>query len=310
MGSNRLRVLVFGAGAIGCLYAAILSSLGCQVSIVGRRKVVEAAKSRGLTVKGEIDLKSEIWDAAENPLSLRVRRGFDIILLTVKAYDVAEASRQIREAIKPDGAMVICLQNGLGVEEEASENLGEGFHVIRGVSFCGAYMEEDAVVRCTGIGETVVGYVRVEALNQLVELLAGGGFPARLEKSVESMVWEKTLVNAGINPFGALTGLRNGELLEVEGLPEAIARTIREGIHVASRLGVRLLRDPVSETFETIRATAQNYNSMLQDIWRGKRTEIDYINGAIVRLGSKVRVRTPLNSLLTSLVKGLERRFR
>jgi 2-dehydropantoate 2-reductase len=308
--SNRLKVLVFGAGAIGCLYAAILSRLGCQVSIIGRKRIVSQAKCEGIRVKGEVSFKAEVWDAAENPSDLKKQKNFDIIFLTVKAYDVAEASRQIAKTIKPNNTCVICLQNGLEVEREASENLKEGFQVFRGVSFCGAYMEAETV-NCTGIGETVIGCrSHVESLVRAVGMLSEAGFPARFENSVEEVVWEKTLVNAGINPLGALTGLKNGELLEVEGLKEVIAETVREGLNVAHRIGVRLRKDPVAETFKTIRDTAENYNSMLQDIRRRKKTEIDYINGAIVKLGERTRVPTPLNKLLTLLVKGLEEGLR
>ncbi|KYH38741.1 MAG: 2-dehydropantoate 2-reductase [Candidatus Hecatellales archaeon B24] len=303
---EKFRLLVVGAGALGCLYAAILSSVGHRVSLLGRLQTVEAVRSRGLKVHGKLNLEVEVEEAAEAVDKLRSPDGFDLVLLAVKAYQVAEAAVQVAPVAAVSGSPVLCLQNGLGVEEEAAEALGFLTPVVRGVSFCGAYVEQPAVVRCTGVGETLIADTPLKALSKFASCLREAGLSAGMKKNMETVVWEKTLVNAGINPFGALTGLRNGELLEAEGIPEAMAETVREGVKVAERKGVRLARDPVKLTFETARATAQNYNSMLQDVKRGKRTEIDYINGALSRLGSLLGVPTPLNKLLTKLVKDLE----
>jgi len=303
---EKFRLLVVGAGALGCLYTAILSSVGHRVSLVGRPLTVEAVRSRGLRVHGKLNLKVEVEEAVEAIGRLRSPYGFDLVLLAVKAYQAAEAAVQVAPVAAASGSPILCLQNGLGVEGEVAEALGFLTPVVRGVSFCGAYVERPGVVCCTGVGETLIADVPLKGLSGFASCLREAGLPAGMKKNMESIVWEKTLVNAGINPFGALTGLRNGELLEAEGIPEAMAETVREGVKVAERKGVRLLRDPVKLTFETAQATAQNYNSMLQDVKNRKRTEIDYINGALSRLGSLLGVPTPLNRLLTRLVKDLE----
>ena len=114
------------------------------------------------------------------------------------------------------------------------------------------------------------------------------------------------MINAGINPFGALTGLKNGELITITALKELMTETVNEGKEVAAKLKVNLKGDPSSLMIHTAEITAQNKNSMLQDIERKKRTEIDFINGAISNLGKRKGVKTPLNTLLTHLIKGLE----
>lgn len=298
-------MLVVGAGALGGLYAALLAHAGCSVSILGRPWMVEAVRRQGgLRVCGKLNLKVGIEGAYESPSRLEGEK-FDLILLTVKAYQAASAALQAAPLAFPRETPILCLQNGIGVEEEVARVLPPAIPVVRGVSFCGAYVEEPGLVKCTGMGRTVLAD-GLEAVGRLADRLREIGLEAKLEKNIEAVVWVKTLVNAGINPFGALTGLRNGELLEVEGIPEAMAETVREGVRVAEGEGVNLPEDPVRLTFQTARATAQNYNSMLQDVKRGRRTEIDYINGALARIGSLLGVPTPLNSLLTKLVKNLE----
>jgi 2-dehydropantoate 2-reductase len=303
---GKFRLLVVGAGALGCLYAAILASVGHGVSLLGRPWMIEAIKGRGLKVDGKLSLEAEVEEAVEAVDKLRNLEEFDLILLAVKAYQAAEAAVQVVPVAVASNAPILCLQNGLGVEEDVAKALGPLISVVRGVSFCGAYVERPAVIRCTGIGETLIADRPMESLARFADCLREAGFPAGLRNSIETIVWEKTLVNAGINPFGALTGFRNGELLEVEGLPEVMAETVGEGVKVAEKKGVYLARDPVKLTFETARATAKNYNSMLQDIKHGKRTEIDYINGALARFGSCLGIPTPLNMLLTRLIKDLE----
>jgi 2-dehydropantoate 2-reductase len=132
------------------------------------------------------------------------------------------------------------------------------------------------------------------------------GLPTGVTNNIEGTVWTKILINAGINPFGALTGMKNGELMMFPELKELMVETVIEGTKVARKINVKLEGDPVSLMLKTAEMTAQNRNSMLQDVEKGKRTEIDFINGAISNLGKRMGVKTPLNNMLTSLVKGLE----
>ena len=120
--------------------------------------------------------------------------------------------------------------------------------------------------------------------------------------------WEKAFINIGINAFGALTRLKNGQLLEINGLKELMAEAISESLLVAKQKGIQLSdKDYISLTYEIAQKTAENKNSMLQDILKGKNTEIDFLNGIIVEQAKELGISVPINELLTQLIKGLER---
>ncbi|MEM4699885.1 MAG: 2-dehydropantoate 2-reductase [Candidatus Nezhaarchaeales archaeon] len=295
-----MRALVMGAGSIGSLFAAFLARQGWRVAIVARRPHVEAVRAGGLRVEGPLGSFTVKVEAYEDAGCLR--EAPDVVLITVKAYDTRQACLQVRRLIEL-GAVPVCLQNGLGVEEEASQALGT--RAFRAVTSNGAMLSEPGLVRHTGLGETLIGAGH-PALEELASALSASGLPTRTVEDVRGVVWLKTLINAGINPLGALTGLRNGELLEVGWLRELMRRVVEEGRGVALKRGVALSEDPVEATFRVARATANNKNSMLQDLERGRRTEVDYINGAIAREAEGLGMEAPLNRALTMLIKAME----
>ncbi|RLI32374.1 2-dehydropantoate 2-reductase [Candidatus Bathyarchaeota archaeon] len=303
-----MKILVMGAGSIGSLFAGLLACNNeNDVTIVAREFQVKAVKSYGLKIKGLIE-KTVKNIKAETSVQPLIKEAWDLILLTVKAYSVSEASKQISPLIK-EKTMVLCLQNGIGVEDEVLKVIRKE-NIIRGVTFCGAFLEKPGIVVSTGFGKTILGGLSQKNYDNILDIaenFKNSGFYVEISDNIQSIVWTKTLVNAGINPYGTLTGMRNGELLEYEDLKLLIAETVLEGVRVADKLKIPLPEDPVDLTFKTAKATAENFNSMLQDIKRGRRTEIDYINGAISRLGSSTGVSTPLNMLLTFLVKRLEK---
>jgi 2-dehydropantoate 2-reductase len=298
-----LRIAVVGAGAIGSLFGGFLAKAGNEVTLIGRRSHMEAIRLRGLTIDDSqhqtitnLQAISDIAEAEEG--------GFELVLLTVKAYDTAGAASAAR-ALMGERTVLVSLQNGLGVEEFALEFIRRA-SLMRGVTSCGAILDKPGVIIPTGMGETVVGEldgVITTRVQRVAEALEGSGFPTRVTSNISGAVWMKTLVNAGINPFAALTGMRNGELLRVEGLKGLMVETVEEGRRVAERLKVVLEGDPVAKMVMTAEATFNNINSMLIDVERGQPTEIDFINGAIWHLGEGVGISTPLNRFLTYLVK-------
>ncbi|MCX8204421.1 MAG: 2-dehydropantoate 2-reductase [Candidatus Nezhaarchaeota archaeon] len=297
-----MRALVMGAGSIGSLFAGFLAKQGWHVAIVARRAHVEAVRARGLRVEGPLSSFTVRVEAYED--ASYIKGGFDLVLITVKAYDTGQASLQVKHLVKL-GAVPLCLQNGLGVEREASRLLET--RVFRAVTNNGALLSEPGLVKHTGAGETVISTGH-PALEKFADALNASGLPARVVEDMEGAVWLKTLINAGINPLGALTGLRNGELLEAGWLRELMRRVVEEGWMVASKKGVELSEDPVEAAFRVAKATAGNKNSMLQDLEKGRRTEVDYINGAIAREAEELGIEAPLNKALTLLIKAMEAR--
>ncbi len=297
-----MRILVMGAGAIGSLLGGFLAKAGVDVVLVGRKAHMEKVREDGLRVRsplGGFKVRVEAHERVDE-----VKGDVDLVLITVKAYDTYQAASQVKGLVAK-GALPLCLQNGLGVEEEASRALN--VKVFRGVTNNGAMLAEPGLVQHTGLGDTLIeaGDSRLE---ELVGKLKAIGLPAALTNNIAETVWAKTLVNAGINPLGAITGLRNGELLKVGWLKELMRMVVEEGAFIAERSGVKLAIDPVELTFKVAEATASNKNSMLQDLERGRKTEVDYINGAIARRAEELGLEAPLNRALASMVKALEQR--
>lgn len=304
---DAVRIVIMGAGAIGSLFGGLLAKAGNDVSFIGRKAHVEKIEKEGLRItgiSGEVRVKIP---ATTDPASLDAP---DLIILTVKAYDTDQAIRDVQQLFS-SRTHLLCLQNGLGTEEVASAILGEA-RIIRGTTSEGALFLEPGKVRHTGTGETILGYPTRTVDNFLEEMkiiFEKAGFKTSITDEIKKLVWEKVFVNVAINPFGALTGLRNGDLLTVPQLRNAMEAAILEGIAVTEHLGLNINRQiPIEKAFKVAEMTAKNKNSMLQDIENRKRTEIDYINGAIVANGEKVGVSCPINAVLTALIKGLEKR--
>ncbi|RLF09201.1 MAG: 2-dehydropantoate 2-reductase [Thermoprotei archaeon] len=299
-----LKIAVIGAGAIGGLFGGLLSRSGHDVVFVERPHKVERLSLTGLEL--EMPDSSTIHVKAVFKPTLKGVDDLDICIVAVKAYDTASAVKHVADANLK--CPVILLQNGLGVEGEAQSVLRRS--VARGVTSCGAMVEQLGVVKVKGIASTVLGAEDrelVDACRELAKALSEAGLPSTVTENVMGAVWTKAIVNSSINPLGTIMNVRNGELLENEHTKTLMAMVAAEGWKVALSLGVRLeVEDPIEEVFKVAKATYDNKNSMLMDLVKGKRTEVDYINGAIWRLSSKGRVEAPFNRALYLLVKALE----
>ena len=294
-----------GAGAIGSLFGGLLAEGGNDITLIARESHVKTIKQNGLIIEGVSGKHVVKVKAVTTPSHLK--EAFDLILLTVKAYDTGQAVIEAETLIR-NKSVLLCLQNGLDVEKIASDIIGRD-KVLRGVTTNGALLKKSGLVMHTGKGETIIGEMNrkiTRRAQKIAEVFLKASLPSKVTNNIEGTVWTKILINAGINPFGALIGTKNGELITIPELKELMTETVIEGKNVAEKIDVKLDGDPVSLMIKTVEMTAKNKNSMLQDIEKGKRTEIDFINGAISNLGKKNGVLTPLNTLLTHLVKGLE----
>ncbi|MHA1859850.1 MAG: ketopantoate reductase family protein [Candidatus Asgardarchaeia archaeon] len=305
-----MKVAVVGAGAIGSLFGALLQMSGEEVTLFGREWHMRAVSENGLKVvirEEEMTLDVESTWRIEDLKG----RGYDVFLITVKAYDTGPAMEELSKVIKGRSRdfCIICLQNGIGVEEITYRYVNPEL-VGRGITTIGSSVIKPGVVKMMGPGEVVFGCyhgcIIEDYLLEVIGSLRKVGIESHLSKNIEGDVWLKTLVNCGINPFGAITGMKNGELIEDPKIRKEMEETVREGKEVCDKIGISLREDPVKKMIEVARKTYENENSMLKDIKRGKRTEIDFINGAIVNKARKVGVSTPKNELLVSLVKAIE----
>ncbi|BAI62732.1 2-dehydropantoate 2-reductase [Methanocella paludicola SANAE] len=292
-----MKISVVGAGALGTFYCAMLSSSGQDVTLVCREKDA-AALSKGIQVTGAVEVSATPSIATSVPSS-------DLVLVTVKAYDVGDAVRGIKP--KP-GAIVVVIHNGLGPDEAAASIIGKG-HVAVGVSYSGVTFMGPGNVRLAGYTETVLGSVEPEVATRLSvvrEALEKAGLKARIAGDIRAAQWEKLYANIAINPVTAITGLNNGALLEVPELKALVANVVNEAAQVSKAMGIVTSVDPLENTYKVIRDTSGNRSSMLQDVTRRRRTEIDALNGKVCELGQKHGVPTPYNDTITSLIKGIE----
>lgn len=295
-----MRFLVFGAGAMGSLVGGLLSQRH-ETVLVGRRPHVEAIRKGGLRITGKTRLLARL--AAEEDLPPDADP--DVVIVAVKAYDTEEAARTL--APLTEKALFLSLQNGLGNEEALAT---AGARVLGGVTNQGLTFVGPGEVYHAGVGDTYIGPFEgtgPKEADDVVKAFNESGLPSHLVDDIRAELWLKAIVNACINPLTALLRVPNGYLLQTEATEQIVRQVIQEGVEVAARQEVSLVADAVFERVASVvRGTSANRSSMLQDLERGRRTEIDAINGAIARLGREAGRPAPANDLLAQLVRAAE----
>jgi len=307
LGSDRKQrgfahVAVIGPGAIGCVFAVrlALAEGGPRVTLVDHR----AGRAERLSAR------SLVLHAPEGDLSacLPVRTALDeppdLVILATKAYAVRSAARAA--AAWMGRAPILTIQNGLGARDETAE-AAPASTVITGVIYQAANVVSEGEVNHVANQQALIGYPGRppdDLAKAVAALLDAAGLPARTEADMTPVVWGKLLINAALNSVAALAGVRNGEVASrpaLRALAEAIAE---EGAAAARAEGVRLPYTSAAEaTFETARMTAENRCSMLQDLEAGRRTEIDYLNGVIVRAAEAHGIAAPANRAAVTLIR-------
>ncbi|MBD3406715.1 MAG: 2-dehydropantoate 2-reductase [Candidatus Lokiarchaeota archaeon] len=301
-----MKIVVMGSGAIGSLYGGILSqNRNNEVTLVGRKAHIDAISSQGLTLTGVMGNHVVYPETTTDPKTIREA---DLVLITTKTYDTLTAAKRIRHLVD-QGAHVMVLQNGIGTEKELAEYL-DTERIIRATSCMGALRTGPGKIQVTGTGITEIGShfpSTYQIIYQIAEMLQSVGFEVKISKNIEGVVWTKTLVNCGINPVGALTGLTNGEVYDNQNLRGLIVQLVEEAVLVVKALNIQLTTDdPVRYALGTAKATSSNINSMLQDIRAGKTTEIDSITGKIIEFAKELGIPTPASETVYALVKALE----
>ncbi|MBI4416149.1 MAG: ketopantoate reductase family protein [Euryarchaeota archaeon] len=295
-----MRVLVFGAGAIGSLLGGILSREH-DVTLVGRAAHVEAIHRRGLRISGHTTL------LAKPTATTTVPQGpFDLVLVTTKAYDTASAVEALRPFWRQ--SVFVTLQNGLGNAERIASAAD---HVLAGTTTHGVTFVAPGEIVHAGRGDTRVGPwqgTTWDDAQRVAGALTAAGLPTTVTANVRREVWGKVVVNAAINPLTAVLRRPNGALAEADDLRRLLGRVAREGVAAAGAAGVDLDPDELAgKAAEVASRTAENRSSMLQDVERGRRTEIEAIVGELLRVADEKGVPTPYLRTLFVLVRGLER---
>lgn len=295
-----MEVLVFGAGAIGSFFGGLLSQRH-EVTLIGREDHVSAIKSHGLRIRGKTAIIAKPRATIRVPQNAKP----DFVFVTTKSYDTVNAILALRPFA--DRAIFITLQNGLGNAETIAKTAR---HVVAGTTTHGVTFVGPGEIRHAGIGETVLGAwsgVDESDLVRLRDVLADVGIVASVTSDIRTELWAKLVVNAAINPIAALSDVPNGRVVRDKRLLAVVEMVCHEATAVAKAEGVHVDEAEVRHrTILVAKRTAANRASMLQDLDRHRRTEIEAITGSIVRAAERHRIHVPVNAALYALLRARE----
>jgi len=313
---KRLRVAIVGGGAMGSFVAGSLARTGtadvCMISAWSNH--VQTISERGLRLDalGGVATSLITTIQATHSPEQAVRDGpFDVVFILVKSPHTAEAAEKAALLVDPNQGCIVSLQNGMGNREVIANVVSRPDMVVQGITTHGAMMEGAGHVRHMGMGVTTLALpdnaaTTLQRVGGVARLLTLAGIEAVTQgtEEMQSMIWGKLCINAGINPLSALLRVSNGALAENPQYRELLAETVREAAGVAKAKGVTLPFESAADAaINVARQTAGNRSSMLCDVLRGVETEIEAINGVVVKEGNILGTKIELNEHLVSLVR-------
>jgi len=303
-----MRICVVGCGAVGSLFAAHLARLeGVEVWAYDVNQAhVDAINRAGLRLSGAEDFTARLRAASDAAQIPRCDYG----IVATKAVHTAGAIQQVARVFD-DHSAVCSVQNGVGNEELIAEHVK---YVIRGTTFPAGHLIEPGHVGYDIKGDTWIGPFELantpmKMVEELGGLMTRSGMHTIVLADARGAQWTKLIFNASTNPVGALTRLHHGAATRFGPTGDLFEAMIREGEAVARAQGITLHGDPREMVQKGAKAPGRHKASMLQDVEAGRPTEVDFMNGAIVKWGEKLGVPTPLNRAVWQLVKGLEHSF-
>jgi len=293
-----MRVAVMGAGAVGCYYGGLLARAGHAVTLIGRAPHVEAIQRAGLRLETRSFDEHVAAAASTDPAAAA---NAELVLCCVKSTDTEEAAAQLAPQLAR-GAVVLSLQNGIDNAARLQAKLAQ--RVIPAVVYVGTEMAGPGHVRHHGRGELVLG--AAPNSEHLAALLSAAGIPTTINPDIDGELWAKLILNCAYNALSAVTQLPYGVLRRSEGVEGVLRDITAECLAVASVAGVAVPGDPWEAVERIARTVPGQYSSTAQDVARGRLSEIDHLNGVVVRQGERLGVATPVNRVLHTLVKAIE----
>jgi 2-dehydropantoate 2-reductase len=306
-----MKVCVLGAGAMGSSIGGLLANGGSEVYLLDTwAEHVDAINSRGLKVKmGASEIVAKVRAATD----CRGIGPADLIIVLVKSFNTREAIENAGPIIG-EKTVIMSLQNGLGNEEIIGEVVGKE-HVVGGRTFAGgSVLAPGHVIASTTGKPTYIGELD-GAITHRVSLMAEefkrAGLLITVSSNIVGIMWDKLLVNVATGALCGITGLPYGGLYKMPELRDCALEAVSEGIAVAKAMGVTLsTKEPQEAWFKASEGLPEDFKpSLLQSLEKRLRTEIDFINGAVVRYGEKCKVPTPVNRTLVAGIKGIEYRL-
>lgn len=293
-----LTVAIMGAGAVGCYFGGMLARAGNDVVLIGRPGHVQAVKASGLRLQTlgfdeQVRVRASV-DVAEV-------RGASLVLFCVKSTDTESAAQSLRPYLRAD-ALVLSLQNGIDNADSLRRLLPQA--VRAAVVYVAAEMAGPGHVRHHGRGDLLVE--QGGGGDGWVESFRAAGVPVEMSGDVRQALWVKLILNCAYNALSAIGQLGYGRLLAVDGVLDLMHAAVRECVAVAHAEGVSIPADIEATVIALARGMPEQRSSTAQDLARGRRTEIDHLNGVVVRRGHAHGIATPVNQTLQTVVHLLE----
>lgn len=290
-----MKTAVMGAGAVGCYFGARLHQAGHEVVLIGREALVDAVRTHGLRLQTRETDEYLHLAADSRPEAVRNAK---LVLLCVKSGDTESTGQAMKPFLAPD-ATVLCLQNGVDNAQRLSAVLGR--EAIPAVVYVATEMAGPGHVLHHGSGKLLIG--PGAGSEDAAAVLVGADVPTTVTPDVHDALWAKLTVNCAYNALSALSQLPYGALLERPGFRESMRDVVAECQAVATQAGIRLPATILEDVLAIARSMPGQRSSTAQDVARGRRSEIDFINGHVVREGERLGIATPVNRLLHALVK-------
>ncbi len=305
---DEMKIVIMGAGAMGSLYGGLLASSGEEVWLVNIWKEhIEAIRAKGLTIEGKGQEKNIGMNATTDVTSIGKA---DLVIFFVKTYHTEKAVTDAL-VLEKENTVFLTLQNGLGNEEVLSRQVNPK-KVLLGVTNHGATLLGPGKIRHAGWGKTFIGEVGHQVthrISEIAQMFQRAEIETEVSSNIQRLIWEKLLINIGINALAAVTGLKNGQLLDHPETLTLMEGLVSEAVEVARQKGIPIEGNPIEKVKAIAEATRTNRCSMGQDLDNKRRTEIDVMNGAVVREADRLGVAAPYNRMVTNLIKVLEKTY-
>ena len=301
---NWPEIAVLGAGAVGCYFGGMLARAGAPVTLIGRDQHVQAINRDGLFLETR-DFQERIRLSASS--NVAAARAAHIVLLCVKTLDTETAARALSPHLAGD-AVLVSLQNGVDNVERIRS--ATGIEALPAVVYVAAEMTAPGQVKHNGRGDLVIGDLagtNHRTVETVALMFVRAGIPCRISQNIQADLWTKLIMNCAYNAISALGRARYGRIVDNPHSRELMRQVTEEVMAVARAAGVHFPEgDMVEAVYQLGRAMANALSSTAQDIARGKRTEIDSLNGYVARRGAELGVPAPVNQTLFALVKLFE----
>jgi len=295
------KIAVVGAGAVGGYFGGMLARAGAPLIFIGRQSFVDAVKQNGLFLDA-VQFRERV--KVEASADLAAVRDAEIVLFCVKTTDTAETARELAELLAPN-AIMVSMQNGADNAEQIAA--ASGLKTLPAAVYVAASVPIPGTVKHVGRGDIVLG-PQNEITERVAAVFTRANIPCRISENLAGELWTKLLWNCALNAMSALGKVTYGEILASADARQLLENTVYEVIAVAKASGIKLVgfeneKVALATAYKIAEQMAATRSSTAQDMMRGKKTEIDSLNGFIVRRGKELNIPVPVNHALFTLVK-------